>query len=76
MKELTLKTPTKDAKLVLFDEASREDCADDSATDVEGNPEDSELEDLRKQFAGDIHITEGPCHCHRHYYASPTERPA
>lgn len=70
MKELALKTPTKDAKkvekldLILFDDAPHEECldADDSATEVEASPEDAELDDLRKQFVGDVHITEGSCH--------------
>ncbi|KAF9646767.1 beta subunit of ribonucleotide reductase [Thelephora ganbajun] len=61
IKELALKTPTKDAKVEklefsLFDDAPREESPDMVETEVD--PEDAELEDLRKQFVGDAHITE------------------
>lgn len=81
MKELALTTPTKDAKkvekleFVLFDDAPYEESlvTVDSSTVVETDPEDAELEDLRKQFVGDIHITEGSRHCCRRHDVSPTK---
>jgi len=61
MKELALKTPTKDAKVekweLVLDNTHRD--ALDSVLEVNAFPEDPELEQLRKQFVGDIHITEG-----------------
>jgi hypothetical protein len=74
MKELALKTPTKDVKKIeklefeLFDDAPREDSPDtvDSfhidTVESEVNPELTELEELRKQFVGDVDITEGLCY--------------
>lgn len=71
MKELALKTPAKDAKKIeklefnIFDDTPREespDTVDSSAVEtieVEVDPEEAELEELRKQFVGDVDITEG-----------------
>lgn len=59
MKDFALKIPTEDpkkVKLVLFDEASCEEYVDDSTTNVEGNPGDSGLEDLRKRFTGNVQV--------------------
>lgn len=78
MKELALKTPTKDAKVdkwefTLFDDAPREESPDTiyssvvETAEAELDPEDVELEELRKQFVGDVDITEGLyCDCHIH----------
>ena len=66
-----MKTPTKGAKKVeklefdIFDDAPREESPDtvDSCfvetTEAEVDPEVAELEELRKQFVGDLDITEG-----------------
>jgi len=69
MKELALKTPTKDAKKFeklefnLLDDAPRESPDTvDTVPETEAYPEDPELEELRKQFVGDVHITEGLFH--------------
>ena len=77
MKELALKTPTKDAQKVekiekreldLFDDAPREESPDtvDSFViePVEAvlDPQVAELEELRKLYVGDLDITEGS-HC-------------
>ena len=67
MKELALKTPTKDAKKIerlefaLSDDAPRDEslATVDSVSEASAYPEDAELEVLRKQFVGDVHITEG-----------------
>ena len=67
MKDLALKTPTKGAKKVeklefdIFDDAPREESPDtvDSCSEAEVDPEVAELEMLRKQFVGDVDITEG-----------------
>lgn len=51
MKVMSLETPTKPVKkspALLFEEE-----------EVNGAPEDDELEDLRTRFVGDIEITEG-----------------
>jgi len=65
-----LKTPTKDAKVEklefdIFDDAPRDespDTVDCDATEAEVDFGDAELEELRKQFVGDVDITEGLCH--------------
>lgn len=61
-----MKTPTKDAKIEkrefnLFDDAPREESPDtiDSSTHVAEAEVDVELQELRKQFVGDVDITEG-----------------
>lgn len=66
-----LKTPTKDVKRAekivvrevdLFDDAPREESPDTvvgTEDEAEAVPEESELEVLRKQFVGDVNITEG-----------------
>jgi hypothetical protein len=66
-----LKTPTKDAKMIekrefdLFDDAPREESPDtvDSSTfetvEVEVDPQQTELEELRTLYVGDVNITEG-----------------
>jgi ribonucleoside-diphosphate reductase subunit M2 len=68
MKDLALKTPTKNAKKVeklefdIFDDAPREespDTIDSCVAETEVDPEVAELEELRKQFVGDVDITEG-----------------
>ena len=67
MKELALKTPTKDAKKIerlefaLLDGAPRDEslATVDSVPEATAYPEDAELAVLRKQFVGDVHITEG-----------------
>jgi len=67
MRELALKTPTKDAKKIeklefaLLDDAPRDESPDtvDSVPEASAYPEDAELEELRKQFVGDVDITEG-----------------
>ena len=66
MKELALKTPTKDAKKIeklefVLDDAPRDDSLTtvDSILETKAYPEDPELEELRKQFVGDVHLTEG-----------------
>lgn len=65
MKELALKTPTKDVKKAerlefdLFDDAPCEDSPDTVESEVD--PEVTELEELRKLFVGDVDITEGLC---------------
>ena len=64
MKELALKTPTKDVKkleLTLIDDAPCEESPNtvDSETEAEADPEDAELEGLRKLFVGDVGVTEG-----------------
>jgi len=58
-----LKTPTKDAKVVaklefILREESP-DTVDSDANESELSPEEAELEELRKQFVGDVDITEG-----------------
>lgn len=68
MKELALRTPTKDAKKIeklefnLVETAPLEELPIpvDSATGAEV---DVELEELRKQFVGDVDVTEGPHYC-------------
>ena len=80
MKELALKTPTKDAKrsektvkaeINIFDDAPREESPDtvDSCSvesvEAEVDPEETELEALRKLYVGDVNITQGctaACH--------------
>jgi len=63
-----LKTPTKDAKTVeKLEFILREESAD--ATEDEADPEEAELGELRKQFVGDVDITEGSCR-----YLSPLRR--
>jgi len=63
-----LKSPTKGVKkaekleLNIFDDAPREESPDtvgSTATDIEVDPKEAELEELRKQFVGDVDITEG-----------------
>jgi len=67
-----LKTPTKGVKTVeklgldIFDDARREefpDTVDSSTTESEVDPKEAELEVLRRQFVGDVDITEGSCQC-------------
>lgn len=58
-----MKTPTKDAKMVeklefILREESP-DTLDSDANEDELSPEEAELEELRKQFVGDVDITEG-----------------
>ena len=60
-----MKTPTKDAKAVeklefILREESP-DTVDSDANEDELSPEEAELEELRKQFVGDVNITEGSC---------------
>jgi hypothetical protein len=68
MKDLALKTPTKNAKKVeklefdIFDDGPREESLDScivETTEAEVDPELVELLELRKQFAGEVDITEG-----------------
>jgi len=63
MKELALKTPSKDAKkfeFALVDDAPRDESPDTVDTpEATAYPEDAELEELRKQFVGDVDLTEG-----------------
>ena len=62
-----MKTPTKDAKSVeKLEFILREESpatADSDATEDKVDPEEAELEELRKQFVGDVDITEGSCQC-------------
>ena len=81
MRELALNTPTKNVEKVgrfefnLFDDAPREESPDtvDSCViktaEAEVDFGDAELEELRKQFVGDLDITEGSYH-----NLSPTRR--
>ena len=67
-----MKTPTKGVKTVeklgldIFDDAPREgfpDTVDSSAIQSEVDLKEAELKELRKQFVGDVDITEGSCRC-------------
>ncbi|KAF9782812.1 beta subunit of ribonucleotide reductase [Thelephora terrestris] len=67
MKDLVLKAPIKDAKKVeklefdIFDDGPREESLDScivETTEAEVDPELVELLELRKQFAGEVDITE------------------
>lgn len=71
MKDLALNTPTKGAKKIeklefdIFDDTLHEespDTVDSFAVEIAEaglDPEEVELEELRKQFVGDVDITEG-----------------
>lgn len=67
MKELALKTPSKDAKKLeklefnLLDDSSFEESPDavDSSAETETDSEDPELDELRKLFVGEVDVTEG-----------------
>ena len=72
MKELALKTPTKDAKTVeklefnLLEDAPLEessDTVDSASSDLTLVSAASDLDELRKLFVGDVDITEGSCRC-------------
>ena len=71
MKELALKTPTKDTKTVeklefnLLEDAPLEslDTVDSASSDLTLVSAASDLDELRKLFVGDVDITEGSCRC-------------
>lgn len=71
MKELVLKTPTKNFERLefnIFDDAPREESLDTLGSCIietvgaEVDLEEAELFELRKQFVGDVDLTEGSCH--------------